>query len=107
MFFDYSLDSCVSSFLSTSKTFLKCSELEDALRVDIDVPGVKKTDIKISQNEQVLTVKGNRDKRDFLRRIVIRDDYDPSTVKASLEDGVLSLIVKKRSAKLCREIPIT
>ena len=107
MFFDYNLDTCVSSFLSTSKTFTNCIEKEDSLRVDIDVPGVKKSDIKISQNEQILTVKGSRDKRDFLRRIVIREDYDPTTVKASLEDGVLSLIVKKKNVKLSREIPIT
>lgn len=105
--FDYSLDAYMNSFFSTTKTSSKYVELKDGLRIDVDIPGVKKPDVKISQDAQVLTIKACRDKRDFFERFIVRDDYDLSTTKASLEDGVLSLIVKKRNSSCSRDVPIT
>lgn len=85
----------------------------DAYQIDLELPGVKKDDISISQHDNVLTVKGEKrssrtEKTDsvffcerqygsFQRTFRLPPDSDPEKIDASFNDGVLSLNIPKRA----------
>jgi HSP20 family protein len=95
-------------------------ETDDAYIVEIELPGVKKTDIDIHINGRRLTVMGERKEKErvgILRRrtravgrfyyeIVLPGEVDDNDVKASLDDGVLTIRVPKASAGLSRRIEV-
>jgi HSP20 family protein len=95
-------------------------ETDDAYIVEIELPGVKKTDIDIHINGRRLTVMGERKEKEragILRRrtravgrfyyeIVLPGEVDYNDVKASLDDGVLTIRVPKASAGLSRRIEV-
>ena len=88
---------------------------EDGYQIDLELPGVKKEDIEISQHEQVLTVKGekrsNREERRgsvffcerqygaFQRTFRLPPDADAGAISASFKDGLLSLRIPRRAPK--------
>jgi len=91
-------------------------ENEDAFTLDFDLPGFGKDDIRITVNEGVLTVSGER-KREveddekyfryferthgrFSRSFRLPDHVDGNAVTATYRNGVLTLeIPKKEEAK--------
>lgn len=77
----------------------------------IDMPGVKKADIKITLNKGVLTAGGERkDKRSnnkYKRSWRLPDDADPNSVTASYSEGVLAIDIKKKKESEAKEIRVT
>ncbi len=91
-------------------------ELEDGFEVDIDLPGFKKDEIKLSLENGYLSVsaaKGlNKDEKDKKGRLIRQERYSGSMqrsfyvgdavreedIKARFEDGVLKLNVPKKDA---------
>mmetsp|Transcript_1177 Transcript_1177/g.4757 ORF Transcript_1177/g.4757 Transcript_1177/m.4757 type:complete len:183 (+) Transcript_1177:263-811(+) len=97
----------------------KARELTGAFLIDIvesesgyelwaDVPGISKSDVKVTISQGVLTLTGTRKfpteagrlKRlerptKFVRQVRVRSDADESTMKAKVEDGVLHVTVGK------------
>jgi HSP20 family protein len=84
---------------------------EDSLEVCADLPGVRKEDVQIEVQDDVLTISGQRtEERDerpdqrgygfverqygtFYRSIPLPGSVDPDSVKASMRDGVLKVSV--------------
>lgn len=67
-------------------------------KVTIDMPGVKVADAAVYLDGETLIVEGKRD--EVVRRAKFTlDGYDPSTLKASHEDGVLTIIVDKKTTE--------
>lgn len=93
---------------------------EEGLAIYVELPGVAKGDIDISLENQVLTVSGERrfegEKSSyhrieraygkFTRSFRMPRDIDAGKVKASFEDGVLTLRLPKAEEALPRQIQI-
>ncbi len=75
------------------------------------VAGVKAEELEISVDNDVLTIKGKRERPkqedganyfiqecywgEFLRRIIIPDEIDPSRINASMKEGVLIIRIPR------------
>lgn len=87
------------------------SEDENRYMISADLPGVKKEDIKIEMNENVITISGERKKSQqamaFKRTFSVPNTVDFEKIEARHEDGVLSIFLPKAQAAKARTIQIT
>lgn len=90
---------------------LNTREGDDAYYVDLDLPGVKKEDVKVEINDNVLTVSGKRNVKEefknddyykveskygeFVRKIMLPENIDVDSIQAELENGVLEIVIPK------------
>src|SRR5574344_2529980 len=97
----------VTAFVPTVNT----REGEFAYHVDVDLPGVKKEDIKVDLNKGVLTISGERKTKDevkqedyykietyfgkFSRSFTLPDNADIENIEAKSDNGVLEVIIPK------------
>lgn len=80
-------------------------ETEDALHLRVDMPGLGKEDVKISVEQNTLTIKGegakeSGDEEEGARRYISRIDlpdklYKVDQIKAEMKNGVLKVVVPK------------
>lgn len=88
--------------------------------IEAEIPGVKKEDIKISLQDNILTISGKKLKReernqekqyfrneivygDFSRSFSLPEDINPDNVEAGFENGVLKITVGKQDVKAAKE----
>lgn len=92
------------------------SESDDAITVTADMPGIRKEDVNLELKNGVLSLSAHRsDKREekgdryhrveryegsFQRAIRVPDGIDPSSVTATMEDGVLRVTCPKPNKAL-------
>lgn len=90
-------------------------EGEFAYHVDVDLPGVKKEDIKVDVKENVLTISGERHSKEetkekdyyrmessfgkFSRSFTLPDNADIENIEASSDNGVLEVVIPKLVSK--------
>lgn len=98
------------------------SETPEHLTLRLEVPGLTRGDVKISVENNVLTIRGekkqetSREDESFLRTertygafersFTLPSHYDPDDVRASMEDGVLTVHIPRREEARAREIQI-
>jgi HSP20 family protein len=101
------------------------TETPDSYEIHAELPGVKQDDVKINLNNNVLTISGEKrqeikeggDNRDnplriersygrFERSFALPTSVNPDAVKASYEDGVLTIMLPKAEGSKSRPIPI-
>lgn len=86
-------------------------EGEFAYHVDVDLPGVKKEDIKVDLKENTLTISGERRFKEevkeedyyrvetrfgkFSRSFTLPDDADIENIDAASDNGVLEVVIPK------------
>jgi HSP20 family protein len=91
------------------------SETDKAYLIKADLPEVKRDDVKVTLDNGVLTLEGERrqEKREdkekyhrvessygrFLRRFTLPDDADAERIEAQYKDGALSVSVPKGTPK--------
>ncbi|MCG3652691.1 Hsp20/alpha crystallin family protein [Aliarcobacter butzleri] len=106
-FYNQSNSEGVTAFVPVVNT----REGEFAYHVDVDLPGVKKEDIKVDINKNVLTISGERKTKEeikeedyykvetyfgkFSRSFTLPDNADIENIEASSENGVLEVIIPK------------
>ena len=97
-------------------------ETDEAYIVEADVPGIKREDVKIEINDDVLTIKGERkveqeeNKKDyrrierqygsFRRSVSIPSGIQHDAVEAKFDDGVLRVTLPKREDTKPRRIEV-
>ncbi|MBL3520187.1 Hsp20/alpha crystallin family protein [Arcobacter lanthieri] len=97
----------VTAFVPTVNT----REGEFAYHVDVDLPGVKKEDIKVDINKGILTISGERKTKDevkqedyykvetyfgkFSRSFTLPDNADIENIEAKNDNGVLEVVIPK------------
>lgn len=97
-------------------------ETDNGYQISIELPGVKKEDVKISFLENVLTVKGekkNSEKVDedkyyrierrfgsFERNFRLPNEIDAKNTKATFTNGVLGIDLTKKEEEKPKEISI-
>lgn len=92
------------------------SEDGEFLNIYLDLPGFKKEDVKIVTTKTGLRVSGSRKKdfegkvvyeervTDFSKFIRIMGEFDADSVTAKMENGVLTITVKRKEVK---NVPIS
>ena len=98
------------------------TENEEGLSLTLDLPGVDAKDVKISLEHRVLTIRGEKLRKGeakgeqgyrferthgtFERTFTLPDTLEAEKVKASYENGVLSVFLPKAEKAKPREIPV-
>ncbi len=98
----------ISSFIPTVNT----REDDSAYYIEVDLPGVKKEDIEITTEDNVLTISGERKVRDeikeddyykvesvygtFSRSFTLPENVDVNKIEAKNENGVLEIVIPKK-----------
>ena len=100
------------------------SEDEKEYRVRMELPDVKKEDVKVNMENGVLVVQGERKEEKeergvrfhrrelsygrFVRRFTMPEEVDESKIQANFRDGMLNLVLAKSKVKPShvKEIPI-
>jgi HSP20 family molecular chaperone IbpA len=84
-------------------------ENEHGYFIQIDAPGIKKEDLRISLENQHLVIEGER-KGKFAARIKktfsLPDEVDQANIEAQMNDGVLELALPKKAVAKPKLIPI-
>ena len=87
------------------------AETEKAFEIKAEIPDVKKEDVKVTIDNGVLTIRGERKQEkevegkkfhrveryygSFTRNFTLPDNIDETKVKASFKDGMLNLQIEK------------
>ncbi|MBR9978637.1 MAG: Hsp20/alpha crystallin family protein [Bacteroidetes bacterium] len=95
---------------------------KDTLRVLAELPGLRKDAVSLSFADGILTISGNkpvpehaegvavlraeRSFGDFIREIELPKDVDPSSIAATMNDGLLTITLKKKAVSHDSEIKI-
>lgn len=74
--------------------------------LELDVPGVKKEDLKVTIVDDRITVSGKRGKQEFTRMYSVDPNYDASSANAVVEDGVLTVTFDRRPETKPRQIEV-
>ena len=97
-------------------------EDNDTIMVKVEIPGMKKEDIKVSVQSNILTITGERKHESetknktfhrversygkFSRMITLPTDVDSDKVKANYKDGILSITLPKPEAVKPKHIDV-
>lgn len=95
------------------------SEKEDKLKVEAEIPGVKKEDLKITLQDNILTIKGEKKKENeskdnnyyrcersygtFSRSFTLPVEVNTDKVEAKFNDGMLIVELVKSEPKKAQE----
>ena len=97
------------------------SETEDGLKVVLEVPGVERKDVNIQLENNVLQIEGRIDSAKyegleplyseynvghFKRSFSLSGKIDQEQIGAQLDDGVLTITLRKSKEAIPRRIPI-
>ena len=87
------------------------TETEDHFLMSVDLPGMKKEEIRIELAKNTLQISGERKRGDkfygsFKRSFTLPSTVDTDKVEASYENGVLELYVPKTQAAKPRMIEV-
>lgn len=103
------------SVLSNFTPSVNTREGEFAYHIDVDLPGVKKEDINVKIENNILTLKGERKSKEevkkedyykmessfgsFMRSFTLPDNVDTENIHAENKDGVLEIVLPKKEPK--------
>jgi len=129
--FDYpkTCDSLMNDFLATDRVpvyaqypALDIIEQENEIVVSAELPGMKKEDVKITFEKNVLTISGERkpvelsekakvllnetQSESFNRSVKLGYEIDLSKISAEMSNGILTITLPKTEAVKAREISI-
>lgn len=99
------------------------AETDTHFEITVEVPGVKKEDIKLSLDKNILAIKGERaleNKEEgknyhrietsygsFTRSLTLPDDINGDSIEAKYENGLLNISIEKAEEKRRKEIEIS
>lgn len=98
---------------------LDIEEREGIYLVSMDIPGMKKEDLKINLSDRTLTVSGERNQENkgqghyyersygrFARSITLPENVQSEAIEAHYEDGVLKLVIPKAEEAKAKAIKV-
>lgn len=90
----------------TNSSVYRTEEKDNELHLSIDLPGVKGKDITVQVTGREIRVTGKLRGDDFKYSYALSKDYDPETVTATHEDGVLILTFAKLTTAKTKTVEI-
>ena len=82
------------------------TEDEQGIRLVAEVPGYKPESVKVAIENRVLTMSGEKENGSFRRSFTVPGTIDTDKIEASLEHGLLTVIMPKAEEAKPREIPV-
>jgi HSP20 family protein len=79
---------------------------DEGFEVEIPVAGFKTDQIEIVVKENILTLTGKSERRAFTRSLKLPDDVDTQSIEATVDNGLLSLVLKRHPEAQPRRIEI-
>ncbi|MCY4491178.1 MAG: Hsp20/alpha crystallin family protein [Thaumarchaeota archaeon] len=67
---------------------------ERLLKLVAEMPGVEKTDVKITVNNGLVDISAGRDSKKYVAKVPVRQKVDENSAKASYKNGILELTFK-------------
>jgi len=110
-----------TSAVRTFSPYTDITENEESLIITMDMPGVKKENVDVRLEKEVLEIEGVMDFSpyknlkpvyteyqvgNYIRRFTISNTIDRENIAASLDDGVLTLTLPKVPEAQPKKIPI-
>jgi len=100
--------------LRTESTFVPACDVEegeDHFLLTLEMPGMKRDDIKLEVNDDQLTISGERRYSErrfgkFQRSFALPPGIDTTRVEANYQDGILRIMVPKAESSKPRQIKI-
>lgn len=105
-----------------SNTFspkIDISEDEKNIYFEAEIPGIKKEEINISLEDNILTIKGEKKFRgekkeenlirneriygSFSRSFTLHEEINPDAANAEFENGILKIVLEKAAHKIVKE----
>ncbi|HTN95199.1 MAG TPA: Hsp20/alpha crystallin family protein [Gallionella sp.] len=99
------------------------SETDSAYLIKGEIPGVKKEDVKVTIEDGMLTIQGERKQEkeekgkkfhrvecsygSFMRNFRVPDDADENSVKAEFKNGMLNVTVAKSAKPKAKSVNVT
>jgi len=74
-------------------------EEDEEIRVIAELPGVDKSDIRLSVTESSLTIDVDAPERRYFKELELPADIDEMTVKSTLRNGILETTMRKRKRR--------
>jgi HSP20 family protein len=74
-------------------------EEDSSIKVIVEVPGVKKEDIKLNSTKNSITISVECKERQYYRKIDLPTEIDPERAKTSYRNGVLEVILSRKQIK--------
>ena len=98
-------------------------ERDDSFEFTMEMPGLDKKDVDVSLENDTLTVKGEKSEENedakvkgllrreirsskFERRFSLGNEVDQENIKAKMNEGVLTVILAKKSDKVGRRVDV-
>lgn len=106
-----------------AKLSIDLYETEENLIVQSTISGIKAKDLDISVENEILTIKGTRERNKkeikegqylyqecywgkFSRQVTLPEEVDDSNIKASVDDGILTIIIPKMQKEDKKKIKV-
>ncbi len=85
-------------------------EIENGFMLEVELPGVKKENLEMQVEKNILTVKATRERKEskftYERSFRLAEDIDTDNIKVSLENGVLSFTFAKKPQVTARKLEV-
>ncbi|MCR5378263.1 MAG: Hsp20/alpha crystallin family protein [Fibrobacter sp.] len=85
-------------------------ETENGFALEVELPGVKKEDLDVQLEKNILTVKASRTRKDgkfsYERSFRLAEDIDVDSIKVNLENGILKFDMSKKAQAAARKLTI-
>ena len=95
-------------------------EAEKDLKINVELPGLKREDVKLVVENGLLSISGNKEKEteskdelkilrseiyhgSFNRSFRLSKDYDAENIKAEFENGILAITISKKKVEEPKE----
>ena len=70
---------------------LEITRNQNGYTVEVPVAGFKPDQVDVTLDQNVLTISGKGEKRQFTRSLILPEEIDAETIAAKVEDGMLTL----------------
>lgn len=85
-------------------------EVENGFMLEVELPGVKKENIDIQVEKNIITVKATRERKDskvtYERSFRLADEIDTENIQVSLENGILAFALCKKQQAAAKKLTI-
>lgn len=97
-------------------------EAGNTVVIAVELPGVRKTDISLEAKADLLTISGERREESavaeekyhqkerprgrFTRAFTLQGPIDPASIKATLKDGVLTIVIPKPDEDRLKQVSV-
>jgi HSP20 family protein len=95
------------------------SEDEKNIYFEVEIPGIKKEDMNVSLEDNILTIKGEKKNQNdfkekslirnertfgtFTRSFTLHEEINPNSGSAEFENGILKIVLEKAKHKTAKE----